>query len=82
MKMMRSLLAVMCAVVCFAGAALAGESCCQKAIKDSKECSHPCCVDAKKEGKVCEKCNKDLKDCCKDAVKAGKACEKCAPKKE
>jgi hypothetical protein len=33
-------------------------SCCDKAKKAGKECAHPCCVAAAKEGKVCEKCNK------------------------
>lgn len=36
-------------------------SCCDKAQKASKECKHPCCVDASKEGKVCTKCNKEEK---------------------
>ena len=29
-----------------------------KAKKAGKECKHPCCVAAAKDGKVCEKCNK------------------------
>jgi hypothetical protein len=33
-------------------------SCCDKAKKAGKECKHPCCVAAAKDGKVCEKCNK------------------------
>ncbi len=39
------------------GKVVAG-SCCDKKIKAGETCSHPCCVDAAKEGKVCEKCNK------------------------
>ena len=34
------------------------ESCCDKAKAAGKECTHPCCVAATKDGKVCEKCNK------------------------
>lgn len=33
-------------------------SCCDKAAKKGEKCKHPCCVDAEKAGKVCEKCNK------------------------
>ena len=82
MKLIRSLLAVVCATVLCAGVALAEESCCQKAIAAGKACTHPCCVEAAKDGKVCDKCNKDLKECCKEAVKAGKVCEKCNPPKK
>ncbi|QIF02687.1 hypothetical protein [Roseimicrobium sp. ORNL1] len=32
--------------------------CCDKAAKKGEKCQHPCCVDAEKAGKVCEKCNK------------------------
>jgi hypothetical protein len=32
-------------------------SCCDKANKAGKECSHGCCVKAAKDNKVCEKCN-------------------------
>ena len=42
----------------FAAAADKGEkTCCEKAKDAGKDCSHPCCVTAKKDGKVCEKCN-------------------------
>ena len=35
-------------------------SCCDKAVKAGKTCTHPCCVEAEKkgEGEVCTKCNK------------------------
>ena len=32
--------------------------CCDKAAKKGEKCSHPCCVKAEAEGKVCAKCNK------------------------
>jgi hypothetical protein len=45
----------------FALAALASplfaETCCEKAKAAGKTCTHPCCVAATKDGKVCEKCN-------------------------
>ena len=34
------------------------ESCCDKAKAAGKDCSHPCCVEAKGKGEVCKKCNK------------------------
>jgi hypothetical protein len=33
------------------------ETCCDKAKAAGKECEHKCCVEAKKEKEVCEKCN-------------------------
>jgi hypothetical protein len=33
-------------------------SCCDKAAKKGEKCKHPCCVDAEKAGKACERCNK------------------------
>lgn len=33
------------------------KTCCEKAKDASKDCAHPCCVTAKKDGKTCEKCN-------------------------
>ena len=55
---MKSLVAILCAVVVLGSVSLANaESCCDKAKKAGKECEHKCCVKAKKEGKVCEKCN-------------------------
>ncbi|MEP6662195.1 MAG: hypothetical protein ABJC04_00905 [Verrucomicrobiota bacterium] len=32
-------------------------SCCDKKMKAGETCTHPCCVEAAKEGKVCVKCN-------------------------
>ena len=32
--------------------------CCAKAKANGKECGHPCCVAAAKEGKLCAKCGK------------------------
>jgi hypothetical protein len=56
------------------GAAWAGQSCCVKAKAKSEDCKHPCCVEAHKEGKVCEKCQKDA-SCCDKAIAKGKTCE-------
>lgn len=33
-------------------------SCCDKKQKAGETCTHPCCVEAAKDGKVCAKCNK------------------------
>ncbi|MDZ4288905.1 MAG: hypothetical protein U0984_13145 [Prosthecobacter sp.] len=30
--------------------------CCEKAKAEGKDCAHPCCVEAKKANKACEKC--------------------------
>jgi hypothetical protein len=55
---MKSISAIVCALVLLGGMAAArAESCCDKAKAAGKECEHKCCVKAKKEGKVCEKCN-------------------------
>lgn len=35
------------------------DSCCDKARKEDKACSHPCCVEAAEAGTVCAKCNPD-----------------------
>ena len=70
---------------------LAGQSCCVKAKAAGKECSHKCCVEAHKEKKTCEKCQKDATccdkaiaqgkecthKCCAEAAKEHKVCEKC-----
>lgn len=32
-------------------------SCCDRAVKAGKTCTHPCCVEAAKLGQVCSKCN-------------------------
>jgi hypothetical protein len=77
-KWIRSWWLVSGATIGLALVAWAGElSCCQKACAAGKECTHPCCVEAKKEGKICPSCNKNLKDCCKTALQAGKLCEHC-----
>lgn len=34
-------------------------SCCDKAKKEGKACTHKCCVEAEKKGEVCKKCNKE-----------------------
>jgi len=77
--------------------ALADQSCCVKAKVKGKDCTHECCVAARKDKKTCEKCQKEAsccdraiatsKDCahpcCVAAAKEKKICEKCnAPKKE
>ena len=36
--------------------------CCDKAKAAGKECTHPCCVEATKAGKICEKCNAPKKE--------------------
>ncbi len=36
-------------------------SCCDKADKKGEKCAHKCCVEAAKENKACEKCNKPEK---------------------
>ena len=38
------------------------ETCCEKAKAAGKDCTHPCCVKAVKDGKVCEKCNPPKKE--------------------
>jgi hypothetical protein len=55
---MKSISAIICALVLLGGLSIASaESCCDKAKAAGKDCEHKCCVKAKKEGKVCEKCN-------------------------
>src|SRR5262249_43834846 len=58
-KQMKSISAVICALVLLGSMAVMGaeQTCCEKAKAEGKECTHKCCVKAKKEGKVCEKCN-------------------------
>lgn len=57
MKLIKSLIVGLFALALVAAPAFAGESCCDKAKAKGEECKHKCCVEAKKEGKVCEKCN-------------------------
>ena len=59
MKSMKTLTAVICALVLLGSLSLARaeDSCCDKAKAKGEACAHKCCVEAKKDGKVCEKCN-------------------------
>lgn len=55
---MKSIIAVACALAVLGSVSLArAESCCEKAKAKGEECKHKCCIEAKKDGKVCEKCN-------------------------
>ncbi|MEZ0386987.1 MAG: hypothetical protein ACAI34_07975, partial [Verrucomicrobium sp.] len=62
--LMKTLLTVFSAVALMSAFSLAADSkfkeggCCDKAAKKGEKCAHPCCVEADKAGKVCEKCNK------------------------
>jgi hypothetical protein len=57
-KNMKSISAVICALVLLGSLSLArAESCCDKAKAAGKDCAHECCKKAKADGKVCEKCN-------------------------
>jgi hypothetical protein len=63
MKLIKLLTVAACAFALVAGSAVAQDkpakkqSCCDKAKAKGETCSHPCCVEAAKEKKVCEKCN-------------------------
>lgn len=58
MKFIKTFTTLAFAAALLAGATMAyAESCCDKAKAKGEECKHKCCVAAKKEGKVCEKCN-------------------------
>ena len=75
MKLIKLLTVAVCSFALVAGSAVAQEkkgaeklkgkvvagSCCDKAQKADKTCTHPCCVEAAKDGKVCGKCNKEEK---------------------
>lgn len=83
MKLIKILTATVFALVLMAGpvlaAAAAEQTCCEKASAGAKECTHPCCVTAHKDGKSCEKCNpnkEDLKLIKKDDKKVEKKDEK------
>ena len=39
-----------------------GETCCEKAAAEGKECKDKCCVTAHKRGKSCAKCNPNQED--------------------
>ena len=79
MKLFKTLIVAVCACALLTGTALAAEkTCCEKAKAAGKDCSHPCCVAAHKDGKSCEKCNPDKQDlaktCCEKAKADGKEC--------
>ncbi len=65
MKLIKSLTVFACAFALVASLSLAEDkkdakaekTCCEKAKAKGKECTHPCCVEATKAGKTCEKCN-------------------------
>ncbi|TAK93977.1 MAG: hypothetical protein EPO07_17420 [Verrucomicrobia bacterium] len=58
MKVLKTLIAAAIATALLTGVSFAAEkTCCEKAAADGKDCTHKCCVEAKKAGKVCEKCN-------------------------
>jgi hypothetical protein len=60
MNITKLLTACACALAILGAPAFAAEkTCCEKAKEAGKECSHKCCVEATKEGKVCKKCNPD-----------------------
>lgn len=46
-------------------------ACCEKFKAEGKECPHKCCIAARKEGKVCEKCPVAKDEKKKDDKKAG-----------
>ena len=86
MKLIKLLTITACAFALVTGSAMAQDSekkdkklkgqivagsCCDKKQKANETCSHPCCVSAAKEGKVCEKCNK-----LKGEIVAGSCCDK------
>ena len=91
MKWIKTFAAIACAFTLMTAAALADQSCCVKEKAKGKDCKHPCCVEAHKQAKTCEKCqpkptccDKAIAkgkpcemDCCIAATKAGKICEKC-----
>jgi hypothetical protein len=56
---MRSLLSVVCSLAVLGSAAAAPEheTCCTRAKAAGVDCTHKCCIKARKEGKRCEKCN-------------------------
>jgi hypothetical protein len=61
MKTIKLLTVIACTLAWFATSANA-ETCCEKAKKAGKECSHDCCKKAAADKKVCEKCNPPKKD--------------------
>src|SRR6266498_2557199 len=69
MKLAKTVTGLAFAVALMVGAStvLAGQSCCVKAKAAGKDCSHQCCIDAHKEKKTCEKCQKEA-SCCDKAI--------------
>lgn len=59
MKLIKMITVAAFTMALLAGPAFAAEdkTCCEKAKEANKDCAHKCCVDAKKDGKTCEKCN-------------------------
>jgi hypothetical protein len=57
MKSIKSLIAVACVLAVLGAVTARAESCCDKAKAKGEACAHPCCKDAAKAGKTCEKCN-------------------------
>lgn len=63
MKLLKITVVALFATALLAGSAFAGDkTCCEKAKAEKKDCTHKCCVDAKKAGKTCEKCNPKKND--------------------
>ena len=75
MKLSKTLTSLAFGLVLMVGASavVAGQSCCVKAKAKGKECDHKCCVDAHKDKKLCEKCQKEA-SCCDKAIAAAKEC--------
>jgi len=60
---MKAFTAIACAIALLGSLTLArAENCYEKAQGAGKECKHKCCVEAKKDGKTCEKCNPKKED--------------------
>jgi len=59
MKITKILVAALFACALIASTTFAAEekTCCEKAKAAGKDCTHACCVAAKKDSKTCEKCN-------------------------
>jgi hypothetical protein len=59
MKVLKMLVVAAIATAVLTSVSYAGgdKTCCEKAAAEGKECTHKCCIEAKKAGKICEKCN-------------------------
>lgn len=58
MKFIKIIMVATFVMALLAGPAFAADkTCCETAKDAGKECAHKCCVAAKKDSKVCEKCN-------------------------